>query len=112
MAYIFWINSLKYFFPTAYLDPITQVFSGAVEKAKRVFKLGKKETNIKEEAAIQNRNAESPVFRENAPSNDIIVSRPVYPENIHINFNSDKMGSNNVDNMYKFSNNQEEHLDK
>jgi hypothetical protein len=103
---------LKYTFPAVYLDPISQVFSGAVEKVKKVFKLGKKETDIREEANnLPNRN-ESPIFKEQAPSNDIIVSRPVYPENIHINFNSDKMGSNNVEKQYKFSSNHEEHLDK
>ena len=110
-SYIFWINSLKYTFPAIYLDPISQVFSGAVEKVKTVFKLGKKETDIRQEAGNQNR-IESPIFREPNPSNDIIVSRPIYPENIHINFNSDKTGSHNHENPYKFSSNNEEHLDK
>jgi hypothetical protein len=102
---------LKYTFPAVYLAPLSDAFSGIVDKAKKVFKLGKKETDIKEEAAVQNKN-ESPVFKEQSPSNDIIVSRPVYPENIHINFNSDKMGSNNDEKQYKFTSNNEERLDK
>ena len=104
---------MKYTFPAVYLSPISQVFSGAVEKVKTVFKLGKKETDIRQEAGNQIKN-EAPIFREPNPSNDIIVSTPVYPENIHINFNSDKTANNKHENPYKFSSNSnnEEHLDK
>lgn len=107
---------MKYTFPEVYLSSISQVFSGAVEKVKKVFKLGKRETDIRLEAGNQVRN-EAPIFREPNPSNDIIVTTPVYPENIHINFNSDKTAGINHENPYKFSSNNdnnknEEHLDK
>jgi len=49
-SYIFWTNSLKYTFPYIYLEPIYDTFTGTVTKLIRRFKIGKKETDIKEEA--------------------------------------------------------------
>lgn len=50
---MFWTNALKYTFPPQYLEPIYDSFTGVVEKMKIRFKINKKETDIRHEAAVQ-----------------------------------------------------------
>jgi hypothetical protein len=86
------------------------MFSGAIEKAKLIFKIGKKETDIKEEAAIQNNQNNQKDISNSGPSsienNNHMNVNPEHIEldigggNKNMNFNS---GDNN--NNYKFPSN-------
>jgi len=53
---MFWFQTLKYTFPQQYLNPINDAFSGLYNKAKLVFRIGKKETDLKKEELINNPN--------------------------------------------------------
>lgn len=52
-SYIFWGGSLKYSFPVSYLAPITDAFSGTINKAMIRFKIKKPPTDIQKEADVQ-----------------------------------------------------------
>jgi hypothetical protein len=54
-SYIFFAGQLKYVFPPIYLEAITAVYYGLVERAMITFKLRKKKTNIVSEANAQKR---------------------------------------------------------
>jgi len=47
---------LKYTFPQKYLSPINDAFSGLYNRAKIVFRIGKKETDLNTEEIINNAN--------------------------------------------------------
>lgn len=53
LSYILWAFCLNYILPKVYLDPIQNVFDGLVREAKKVFKIGKKETDIKKEFDVK-----------------------------------------------------------
>lgn len=56
---MFWFQTLKYTFPLKYLSPINDAFSGLYNRAKLVFRIGKKETDLKTEEIINNPNRSS-----------------------------------------------------
>ncbi len=47
---------MKYTFPHHYLSPISDAFSGLFNRTKAFFKFGKKETDLKAEEIINNKN--------------------------------------------------------
>lgn len=53
MSYIIWSGALKYHLPPVYMTLINQSLTGFLDQVKRRLKIGKKETDIKEEAKIQ-----------------------------------------------------------
>ena len=56
VAYIFWIDQLKYCFPKEYLIPIESLVLGVVDKALVKFKLRKPRTDVVTEANAQQSN--------------------------------------------------------
>jgi len=56
-TYILWFQILKYTFPSNYLLPIYDAFIGLFDKAINIFKIGKKETDIKTEVLLNNPNS-------------------------------------------------------
>ena len=61
------------------MEPINQAFSGVIEKAKLRFRIGKKATDVREEAVIQNN---VPVIKNDVPSGN--VTNNVNPDHIEL----------------------------
>ncbi len=112
---------MKYTFPETYLEPINQTFSGAFEKLKLRFRLKKKETDIKQEAAIQN----PPSQNNSNNQHGEFQSNNVNPDNIHIEIgesnqnkyivNNNNLNNNNMNNNkynYPGNNNHDNYLDQ
>ena len=89
LSYLFWTSSLKYTFPASYLAPITDAFTGVLNKVISKFKIRKPLTNIQKEAETQ--------AKEVNPDNINIE----IPQQREVNFEPDKVG--NEDKIEKFN---------
>jgi hypothetical protein len=94
VAFIFWIDQLKYSFPKEYLIPIESLIMGVVDKALVKFKLRKPKTDVVNEANAQQSN--KPYVRS---SNDMKNGGVNILENIL----KDSFGVNTFDNSYNIN---------
>lgn len=103
---------MKYTFPPALTDPIYEAFTGVVTRLAVRFKLYKKPTDVREEAAIQNQ-----VNNDN-PGNGTVDVNHINVDienNPHVYKNTQQDMKNKVESNYKFHHNVEHHeenLDK
>ena len=84
MSYIIWSGALKYHLPPVYMALVNQSLTGFLDQVKRRLKIGKKETDIKEEAKIQ-------AGVSNVSSN---IQKVAEPSEIHIEIGGN-IGNNN-----------------
>jgi hypothetical protein len=84
MSYIIWSGALKYHLPPVYMALVNQSLTGFLDQVKRRLKIGKKETDIKEEAKIQ-------AGESNVSSN---IQKEAEPSEIHIEIGG-KIDNNN-----------------
>jgi hypothetical protein len=71
------------------MEPINQMFSGVIEKAKLRFRIGKKETDVRQEAVIQNN---VPVVKNDIPS--VNVTNNVNPDHIELDIEGGRKEEN------------------
>jgi hypothetical protein len=99
LSYVFWTNSLKYSFPPKYMEPIYDAFSGAMTKVKTVFKIFKKQTDLRSEAAnqINNQQPENEVKIENSHN----IHSNVHPNQVNLEFQEKKSINDADENLDK-----------
>jgi len=90
-AYIFWFQTLKYTFPSLYFIPLNEAFTGIFNRARHIFKFGKRETDIRTEEMINNN---SKLGKDNINQNKDMEKNPIN------NFGNNQTNNNNNKNIY------------
>lgn len=114
LSYVLWSFSLKYILPKEYLEPILNAFDGLVGKAKKVFKIGKKESDIKKEFEVKGPEQpphKLPEVKDQIISNNSNTNTINQVNSNSINVNIEGINNNNnIDNLMNNNNNFENNM--